>query len=155
MAPIIDSESPRALLALLLQQFSELDDNREAWRVVYPIEEVLLLVTCATIAGMTLGAFPALKATLFAMSGGSGALGASVCGEPYFSHPVRITLSASARSSAALAARSDASPAGSTSTFSKRCSAGSMGIRRRCGSDAKPSSIPSAQSKLGWVLPTS
>jgi len=47
---IIEDESPRARLALLLQQFSELDDDREAWRVVYPIEEVLLLVTCATIA---------------------------------------------------------------------------------------------------------
>ncbi len=50
MDPIIDNESPRARLALLLQQFSELDDDREAWRVVYPIEEVLLLVSCATIA---------------------------------------------------------------------------------------------------------
>jgi len=50
MDSIIDNESPRARLALLLQQFSELDDDREAWRVVYPIEEVLLLVTCATIA---------------------------------------------------------------------------------------------------------
>src|SRR5260370_32210283 len=50
MDPIVDNESPRARLALLLQQFSELDDDREAWRVVYPIEEVLLLVTCATIA---------------------------------------------------------------------------------------------------------
>jgi predicted transposase YbfD/YdcC len=50
MDTIIEDESPRARLALLLQQFSELDDDREAWRVVYPIEEVLLLVTCATIA---------------------------------------------------------------------------------------------------------
>src|SRR5260370_26580144 len=50
MDPIVDNESPRARLALLLQQFSELDDDREAWRVVYPIEEVLLLVTSGTIA---------------------------------------------------------------------------------------------------------
>jgi hypothetical protein len=50
MDTIIEDESPRARLALLLQQFSELDDDREAWRIVYPIEEVLLLVTCATIA---------------------------------------------------------------------------------------------------------
>lgn len=28
----------------------ELDDGREAWRVAYPIHEVLLVVTCATIA---------------------------------------------------------------------------------------------------------
>jgi len=50
MDTIIDNESPRARLALLLADFSELDDDREAWRVLYPIEEVLLLVTCATIA---------------------------------------------------------------------------------------------------------
>jgi predicted transposase YbfD/YdcC len=46
----LDCESPRARLAVLLEHFSELDDGREAWRVLYPIEEVLLLVTCATIA---------------------------------------------------------------------------------------------------------
>jgi hypothetical protein len=46
----MDEESPQARLALLLKHFSELDDDREAWRIVYPIEEVLLLVTCATIA---------------------------------------------------------------------------------------------------------
>jgi predicted transposase YbfD/YdcC len=50
MDTIIEGESPRARLALLLEHFSELDDDREAWRVLYPIEEVLLLVTCATIA---------------------------------------------------------------------------------------------------------
>jgi predicted transposase YbfD/YdcC len=50
MAAIIEDETPRARLALLLRHFSELDDGREAWRVLYPIEEVLLLVTCATIA---------------------------------------------------------------------------------------------------------
>jgi hypothetical protein len=50
MATTLDEESPRARLAVLLQHFSELDDQREAWRVLYPIEEVLLLVTCATIA---------------------------------------------------------------------------------------------------------
>jgi predicted transposase YbfD/YdcC len=50
MDTIIENESPRARLAILLQDFSELDDDREAWRVLYPIEEVLLLVTCATIA---------------------------------------------------------------------------------------------------------
>ena len=50
MDTIVDDESPRARLAVLLQHFSELDDEREAWRVVYPIAEVLLLVTCATIA---------------------------------------------------------------------------------------------------------
>jgi hypothetical protein len=31
-------------LALLLKRFSELEDDREAWRVVYAIGEVLLLV---------------------------------------------------------------------------------------------------------------
>jgi DDE_Tnp_1-associated len=54
MAPItvtiMDEESPRARLAVLLQYFSELGDEREPWRVMYPLKEVLLLVTCATIA---------------------------------------------------------------------------------------------------------
>lgn len=50
MDPTLSWELPRARLALLLKHFSELDDDREAWRVLYPIEEVLLLVTCATIA---------------------------------------------------------------------------------------------------------
>jgi len=41
---------PRARLAVLLEHFSEIDDEREPWRVVYPLAEVLLLLTCATIA---------------------------------------------------------------------------------------------------------
>ena len=47
---ILDEETPRARLALLLKHFSRLDDAREPWRVLYPLHEVLLLVTCATIA---------------------------------------------------------------------------------------------------------
>ena len=50
MDTTLDEASPRARLALLLKHFSELDDDREAWRVLYPIKEVLLLVVCATIA---------------------------------------------------------------------------------------------------------
>jgi predicted transposase YbfD/YdcC len=50
MTPIIDEDVPRARLAVLLQHFAELDDGREPWRVMYPLKEVLLLVTCATIA---------------------------------------------------------------------------------------------------------
>jgi predicted transposase YbfD/YdcC len=49
MSEIIDQDAPRARLAVLLQHFSELDDGREPWRVAYPLKEVLLLVTCATI----------------------------------------------------------------------------------------------------------
>jgi len=45
-----DEEAPRARLALLLKQFSRLSDEREPWRVAYPLAEVLLLLTCATIA---------------------------------------------------------------------------------------------------------
>src|SRR5215469_2110909 len=37
-------------LAVLLRHFAELNDERESWRVAYPLKEVLLLVTCATIA---------------------------------------------------------------------------------------------------------
>ena len=47
---IRDEEVPRARVALLLEQFSELGDEREPWRVMYPLKEVLLLVVCATIA---------------------------------------------------------------------------------------------------------
>src|SRR6201984_1647012 len=54
MAPItisiLDEETPRARLGLLLQHFSQLGDEREAWRIMYPLKERLLLVTCATIA---------------------------------------------------------------------------------------------------------
>jgi hypothetical protein len=39
-----------ARLALLLQHFAKISDDRESWRVAYPLKEVLLLVTCATIA---------------------------------------------------------------------------------------------------------
>src|SRR4030088_3368865 len=45
-----DEDVPRARLALLLEHFSELSDDREPGRIMYPLEEVLLLVTCATIA---------------------------------------------------------------------------------------------------------
>lgn len=50
MALAFDDAFPKARLALLLKHFSGLDDGREAWRVAYPIHEVLLVVTCATIA---------------------------------------------------------------------------------------------------------
>jgi predicted transposase YbfD/YdcC len=45
-----DDELPRARVALLLKHFSRLADEREPWRVMYPLAEVLLLLTCATIA---------------------------------------------------------------------------------------------------------
>jgi predicted transposase YbfD/YdcC len=40
---------PRARLALLLEHFSKLSDDREPERIMYPLSEVLLLLTCATI----------------------------------------------------------------------------------------------------------
>ena len=43
-------DAPRARLTLLLEHFSELSDDREPGRIMYPLAEVLLLVTCATIA---------------------------------------------------------------------------------------------------------
>jgi predicted transposase YbfD/YdcC len=36
----------------LLDHFSALEDPREGWRVLYPLQEILLLVLCATLAGM-------------------------------------------------------------------------------------------------------
>ena len=50
MDAIFDGEVPRDRLAVLLKHFSQIDDDREPWRVVYPLDEVLLLLTCATIA---------------------------------------------------------------------------------------------------------
>ena len=52
-------------------------------------------------------------------------------------------------STAALRATNDGSSDGSMSTFSRWCSAGSMSTRRRCGSDGRRSSIPSARSRPG------
>ena len=36
----------------LLDHFSALQDPRQGWRVLYPLPEILLLVLCATLAGM-------------------------------------------------------------------------------------------------------
>lgn len=35
----------------LIEHFSALEDPRQAWKVVYPLPEILLLVLCATLAG--------------------------------------------------------------------------------------------------------
>jgi DDE_Tnp_1-associated len=48
---ILDEEAPRSRVAVLLEHFSELGDEREPWRIMYPLKEVLLLIVCATIAG--------------------------------------------------------------------------------------------------------
>lgn len=45
-----EQEVPRDRLALLLKHFSRIEDDREPWRVMYPLSEVLFLVTCASIA---------------------------------------------------------------------------------------------------------
>lgn len=47
---LVDEAMPRARLGLLLDNFSRLDDERAPWRVMYPLSEVLLLLTCATLA---------------------------------------------------------------------------------------------------------
>ena len=49
MTLTLDDVSPKARLAVLLTEFSRLGDDREQWRVMYPLSEVLLLLTCATI----------------------------------------------------------------------------------------------------------
>jgi predicted transposase YbfD/YdcC len=46
----LDEASPRSRVAVLLKDFSRLDDDREPWRTRFPLAEVLLLLTCATIA---------------------------------------------------------------------------------------------------------
>lgn len=35
----------------LLDHFSALDDPRQAWKVVYPLPEILLIVLCGTMSG--------------------------------------------------------------------------------------------------------
>jgi hypothetical protein len=47
---MLDEEAPRARLAVLLTHFSQPGDDREPWRVMYPLKEVTLLIVCATIA---------------------------------------------------------------------------------------------------------
>jgi hypothetical protein len=42
------SAKPR--LRLLLDHFAKIKDTRQAWKVAYPLREVLLLVVCGTIA---------------------------------------------------------------------------------------------------------
>jgi hypothetical protein len=44
------ADLPRDCLRQLLTEFTKIEDPREPWRVLYPQHEVLLLVTCATIA---------------------------------------------------------------------------------------------------------
>src|SRR5260370_30419402 len=48
---MLDEEAPRARLAVLLKHFSQLGDDREPWRAMYPLKEVILLIVCAAIAG--------------------------------------------------------------------------------------------------------
>jgi len=56
MEAIFEEEMPRARLAVLLKYFSQIEDGRDPWRVMYPLDEVLLLLTCATIASSLHGA---------------------------------------------------------------------------------------------------
>jgi predicted transposase YbfD/YdcC len=46
---MMGDEIIRPRLAALLEHFSEIGDGRDRWRGAYPLKEVLLLVTCATI----------------------------------------------------------------------------------------------------------
>jgi len=50
MSVLLDEGFARDRLAVLLKHFAALNDDREPWRVAYPLREVLFLVTCATIA---------------------------------------------------------------------------------------------------------
>jgi predicted transposase YbfD/YdcC len=43
--------SARPRLRLLLDHFAKITDTRQAWKVMYPLREVLFLVVCGTIAG--------------------------------------------------------------------------------------------------------
>ena len=41
--------SSRSRLKALLRHFSEIEDPREAWRVMYPLREILFLAVCGTV----------------------------------------------------------------------------------------------------------
>jgi predicted transposase YbfD/YdcC len=43
--------APTAAKRSLIEHFSALEDPRQAWKVIYPLPEILLLVLCATLAG--------------------------------------------------------------------------------------------------------
>ncbi len=45
-ATILDEEVPRARLAVLVKHFSWLGDDRESWRVMYPLKEGVLAQKC-------------------------------------------------------------------------------------------------------------
>ena len=45
----LDVVSPRSRLAILLKDFARIDDSREPCPIKYRINEVLFLLTCATI----------------------------------------------------------------------------------------------------------
>ena len=44
-----DDKLPRERLALLLKHFWKLSDRRESWRVMHPLAEIPLRLTCATL----------------------------------------------------------------------------------------------------------
>jgi len=46
----MDSFSDKPRLKALLDHFADIKDEREAWRVAYPLPEVLFLVVCGTLA---------------------------------------------------------------------------------------------------------
>jgi predicted transposase YbfD/YdcC len=50
MVMMFAEETPRSRVAVLLKEFAQIEDAREPWRVAFPLAEVLLLITCATIA---------------------------------------------------------------------------------------------------------
>lgn len=47
---MVDEGFAPSRVAVLLEDFAQLDDEREPWRVMYPLAEVLLVLTCATVA---------------------------------------------------------------------------------------------------------
>jgi predicted transposase YbfD/YdcC len=45
----METLSPKPRLRLLLDHFAAIEDDRPSWRVMYPLQEVLFLVVCASI----------------------------------------------------------------------------------------------------------
>lgn len=51
MPATVEPEFARARLAALLRRLAEIDDDREGWRVAYPLREAPRPITRATIGG--------------------------------------------------------------------------------------------------------
>src|SRR5215207_6483889 len=129
------ADLPRDHLRLLLTEFAALDDAREPWRVLYPLHEVLLLVTCATIASCD--DFDDIVAWGSTTSPFCAASPPSTTASPA-SAGCAPSSTASTRSCSAAALRAGLAPSGQTATPSSPLTARLPGAPMIAGADSRP-----------------